>query len=334
MRLLLFVAGSLAVLLAAPSQGLAKCGKDAADLSAVAATDAVVAATCDCCSASDGTGQLSCARRIARSAVKAGSLRQRCVGRVLRGARHACPLGPASPCVQCKDNAQCGSAQLCETPTGTCGSADGVCVAKPQVCPDIVIPVCGCDGTTYPNDCWREAAGVDQAHRGACSGQCTSDADCNDGNACTADVCNHGICEHGCVCASPAGTPTCCPGPAALCVKPCGRDAGGSSVGGICGGTCPAGASCESLATAASCGCVSGPGGPCGGNILAPPVVCAPGLVCVQSSPDVTGICAKPGCIPFFQDGCSATADCCEPCLDGRIAPCAVCLRGQCLGAP
>ena len=69
MRLLLCVVGSLALLLAAPVQGLAKCGKDPADLSAVAATEAVVAAECDCCSAPATTGQLSCARRIARSAV-------------------------------------------------------------------------------------------------------------------------------------------------------------------------------------------------------------------------------------------------------------------------
>jgi hypothetical protein len=113
-------------------------------------------------------------------------------------------------------------------------------------------------------------------------------------------------------------------------VRPC-----GAAGDGTCGGFCPANAKCESLGTTAlACGCVSGVGGPCGGNVLSPPPVCAPGLVCQQAIPDATGVCVEPGCIPFFQSGCSQTSDCCRPCVAGTIAPCAVCLQGTCVGAP
>jgi hypothetical protein len=159
---------------------------------------------------------------------------------------------------------------------------------------------------------------------------CTTDAECDDGNPCTADRCVGGTCEHLCLCVDPTGALTCCPGPAALCTRPCGPEASG-----MCGGTCPAGATCESLATgSATCGCVSGVGGPCGGNTLAPPPVCAPGLVCQQSNADATGVCVTPTCIPFFATGCTQTSDCCEPCTVLQRAPCAVCLQGQCVGTP
>ena len=160
------------------------------------------------------------------------------------------------------------------------------------------------------------------------AGGCTTDADCDDGNGCSFDHCVGGTCEHDCICAGPGGAATCCPGPAAVCVPACGATAAGT-----CGGACPSGAMCEASA-AATCGCVSGLGGPCGGNILDPPPVCAAGLVCQRSNPDVTGVCVASDCIPFFQPGCTQTADCCEPCLGGRIAPCAVCLQGVCYGAP
>ena len=159
-------------------------------------------------------------------------------------------------------------------------------------------------------------------------GGCTTDADCDDGNGCSADRCVGGTCEHVCICVGPGGAATCCPGPAALCVRPC-----GATAAGMCAGTCPSGATCEASA-AAMCGCVSGPGGPCGGNILASPPVCGPGLICQQTNPDGTGVCVAGTCIPYFQPGCTQTADCCHPCGNGVIAPCAVCSNGECLGVP
>jgi hypothetical protein len=159
---------------------------------------------------------------------------------------------------------------------------------------------------------------------------CTMDADCDDGNPCTADRCVGGTCDHACLCVDAAGATTCCPGPAASCTRPCGLDASRT-----CGGTCPTGATCEAASgNTVSCGCVSGLGGPCGGNIFAPPPTCAPGLVCKQSNPDATGTCVEGTCIPFFATGCTQTSDCCDPCSVLGRAPCAVCLEGQCVGTP
>jgi hypothetical protein len=152
---------------------------------------------------------------------------------------------------------------------------------------------------------------------------CTSDMQCNDGDPCTADHCDNGVCDHACLCLDASGAPNCCPGPSSLCIKPCAADAsgvcggicpganetctasGGScacmpiasacgiDAGGMCAGTCPTGAACEpaSVAGTSPCRCVSGLGGPCGGNISPLPPICGPGLVCQQSNPDVTGVC-------------------------------------------
>ncbi len=38
----------------------------------------------------------------------------------------------------------------------------------PTACPDDHVPVCGCDGKTYENDCARQAARIELDHAGAC----------------------------------------------------------------------------------------------------------------------------------------------------------------------
>ncbi|HXQ24069.1 MAG TPA: Kazal-type serine protease inhibitor domain-containing protein [Candidatus Acidoferrales bacterium] len=53
-------------------------------------------------------------------------------------------------------------------PTCTAVGLAGECVERPEICPEVVDPVCGCDGVTYPNDCWRLNAGATLAHAGAC----------------------------------------------------------------------------------------------------------------------------------------------------------------------
>jgi hypothetical protein len=68
-------------------------------------------------------------------------------------------------------NQQCSPGSFCEYPPGNCyqGNRDnGMCVEKPMNCPESYIPVCGCDGVTYPNDCQRQAAGVNLDHDGPC----------------------------------------------------------------------------------------------------------------------------------------------------------------------
>ncbi len=58
----------------------------------------------------------------------------------------------------------------CDPKPGHCGGADlpGVCVPSPGPCVRIYKPVCGCDGTTYANDCERRNARVPRNHEGAC----------------------------------------------------------------------------------------------------------------------------------------------------------------------
>jgi hypothetical protein len=66
----------------------------------------------------------------------------------------------------------CDPGLFCEFPTGTCGRADmgGKCASLHLAdrCNTALVPVCGCDGRTYRNDCLREGAGVSKLHDGRC----------------------------------------------------------------------------------------------------------------------------------------------------------------------
>ncbi len=64
----------------------------------------------------------------------------------------------------------CGKGEFCQHPPGTCFIPDlqGTCARVPSQCLMIYLPVCGCNGKTYGNDCVRMRAKVSKAHDGKC----------------------------------------------------------------------------------------------------------------------------------------------------------------------
>src|SRR5215831_8130846 len=132
-----------------PASAAVPCGSDPADTAAVAQAEAAVAAQCDCCGPATTAKRLFCVVRATRQLVAANDLRRTCVRKVVVESIDACPLGADAsnvPCQVCSSDTDCRSGQFCECRGRTCSKAGGVCVAKPQACPEFSLPVCGCDG--------------------------------------------------------------------------------------------------------------------------------------------------------------------------------------------
>jgi len=70
--------------------------------------------------------------------------------------------------IQCTDNFQCASGFYCAKAIGDCDGT-GECKQRPEVCPDVYMPVCGCDWNEYGNTCEAAAAGVSMRINGPCT---------------------------------------------------------------------------------------------------------------------------------------------------------------------
>jgi hypothetical protein len=78
----------------------------------------------------------------------------------------------------CSSDEHCAGDEYCAFNDGVCGAEGsvGICKGAGDACPQVVDPVCGCDGLSYSNGCVAGQSGISVLHAGECeSGSAAGD---------------------------------------------------------------------------------------------------------------------------------------------------------------